>query len=137
MQELLHRRKRQPSQLEKDSQLCYVAIAHFKDTIPNIGNIATALGTSRQNVKKMANILERQGALKMEKDRNNLRVIQLFLTEKCFQYFQSRAHLELEYMSGLFLGVDEQLLDGLDIGIRKLMENTDVLLNDDDDTAAG
>ena len=110
-----------------------VAIAHFKSATPNIGDIATALGTSRQNVKKMANILERHGVLRMEKDKNDLRAIQLFLTEKCFEYFQSRAHLELEYMSGLFAGIDEPLLEGLDIGIRKLMENTEMLLNDDGD----
>ena len=110
-----------------------VAIAHFKNTTPNIGDIATALGTSRQNVKKMANILERHGVLRMEKDKNDLRVIQLFLTERCFEYFQSRAHLELEYMSGLFAGIDEQLLEGLDIGIRKLLENTELLLNEDGD----
>jgi len=49
-----------------------------KDKPPNIGDIADVLGTSRQNIKKIANILERQGFLKMEKDKNDLRSIQLF-----------------------------------------------------------
>ena len=54
------------------------AVSKFKDKPPNIGDIADVLGTSRQNIKKMANILERQGFLRMEKDKNDLRNIQLF-----------------------------------------------------------
>ncbi|MCL2840906.1 MAG: hypothetical protein FWE05_09050 [Defluviitaleaceae bacterium] len=112
-----------------------VAISHFKDTPPNIGDIATALGTSRQNIKKMANILKRHGVLTMEKDKNDLRRIQLFLTEKCFEYFQSRTHLERDYMTRIFADMDDNFLAVLASGMGKLIENTDMLLEDGDDGA--
>jgi DNA-binding MarR family transcriptional regulator len=100
----------------------------FKDTPPNIGDVAEVLGTSRQNVKKMANILEKQGFLKLEKDKNDLRTIRLFLTEQCYDYFQSRESLEIEYIERIFSGMDDEMLTKLSSGMLKLIENIDALI---------
>ena len=103
-------------------------VSKFKEAPPNIGDVAKVLGTSRQNVKKMANILERRGFLKLEKDRNDLRSIQLFLTEKCDNYFKSREQQESEYIERIFSDIDNETLDSLCIGLSKLAENIDRLL---------
>jgi len=104
------------------------AVSKFTEVPPNIGDIANGLGTSRQNIKKMANILEQRGFLRMEKDTNDLRNIQLFLTEKCIEYFKGREQQENEYIKSIFLGIDDEMLDVLCKGMNKLIENTDTLL---------
>ena len=103
-------------------------VTKFTEVPPNIGDVAEVLGTSRQNVKKMANILERQGFLKLEKDKDDLRSIRLFLTEKCDSYFKSREQLEGEYIERIFSGIDDEVLDSLCAGLGKLAKNIDVLL---------
>ena len=104
------------------------AVSKFKNTPPNISDIADGLGTSRQNIKKMANILEKRGFLKMKRDESDLRNIQLFLTEQCRNYFKSRDQKESEYLENIFLGIDDEMLHMLCSGMGKLVENIDSLL---------
>ena len=105
-------------------------ISKFNEKPPNIGDAAEALGTSRQNIKKMALILEKRGFLKLEKDSADLRSIRLFLTEKCGEYFKSREQQEHEYIERIFSGMDDEMLAALCSGIRKLAENIDIMLKD-------
>jgi len=106
------------------------AVNRFIDRPPNIGDIATLLGTSRQNIKKMAVILESRGFLKLEKDENDKRNILMLLTEQCNNYFKGREQQENEYIERIFRGISEDMLKNLCIGMTKLMENTDRLLED-------
>ena len=103
-------------------------VSKFKEAPPNIGDIATELGTSRQNIKKMANILEQRGFLKLEKDKSDKRIINLFLTEQCRNYFKGREQQEKEYIENIFLGVDDKMLDMLYNGMGMLIKNIDALL---------
>ena len=105
-------------------------VSKFKEKPPNFGDVAAVLGTSRQNIKKIANILEKRGFLKLEKDQSDLRSIQLFLTEKCNDYFKSREKQEVEYMERIFFGIDDEVLDHLYIGMGKLTKNIDSLLEE-------
>jgi len=109
--------------------LLLAAISKFTDTPPNIGEIADVLGVSRQNIKKMANILQQHGFLKMEKDKNDLRSIQLFITAQCRDYFKGRDKLEREYMLKIFDGVDDEMLAVLCNGLSKLIKNADKILD--------
>ena len=104
------------------------AVSKYKEALPNIGDIAKGLGTSRQNIKKMASILEQRGFLKIEKDKNDLRNLQLSLTTKCLDYFEGRKQQEDEYIKGIFHDIDEEMLDALCQGMARLMNNIDSLL---------
>ncbi|MCL2573178.1 MAG: MarR family transcriptional regulator [Defluviitaleaceae bacterium] len=104
------------------------AVSKFKDTPPNIGDIADGLGTSRQNIKKMANILEQRGFLHMEKDKSDSRNIRLYLTQRCNDYFESREQQEMEYLEGIFSGIDDEILATLREGLGKLVDNIDTML---------
>lgn len=101
------------------------AVSKFNDKVPNIGDIANMLGTSRQNVKKIAKILEEKGYLKLTKGKKDSRNIELVLTESCFEYFRSRENQEEEYINQLFSGIDDNMLDLLYNSMIKLVENTD------------
>ena len=102
-------------------------VSKYEEAPPNIGDIAAALGTSRQNIKKMANILKQRGFLELEKDKNDKRSINLFLTKKCEKYFKGREQQESEYLKNIFLGVDDEMLNALCNGMGKLIENLDSL----------
>jgi len=104
------------------------AVSKFNKSPPNIGDIATLLGTSRQNVKKMANILEQRGFLRLEKDKKDLRNIQLLLTEQCINYFKGREQQENKYLEDIFLDMNDEMLNMLCEGMGKLVENIDMLL---------
>ena len=103
-------------------------ISKFESAPPNIGDVAAVLGTSRQNIKKMALILERHGFLRLEKDPRDLRNIRLHLTEQCYSYFKGREQQEDAYLEGIFAGMDGEMLDTLRSGMNKLIENMDTLL---------
>jgi DNA-binding MarR family transcriptional regulator len=105
------------------------AVSKFNKIPPNIGDIAQILGTSRQNIKKIANILERKGYMELKKAPNDLRNIQLFLTDSCYDYFKSREKQENEYLESIFFGFDNEMLESLCKNLGKLIENTDGMIN--------
>ena len=108
--------------------LLLAVVSKFKESPPNIGDVAEVFGTSRQNVKKMAILLENRGFLKLEKDKRDLRSIRLFLTEQCYEYFKSREQQENEYLERIFSGLDDEMLHTLCSGMGKLAKNIDTLL---------
>jgi len=107
-------------------------ISKFTDAPPNLGDIAKMLRTSRQNIKKITVILESKGYVQLKKDTNDLRNIQLFLTEKCFDYFKSRERQENKYMEQIFSNIDNKILSSLCDGLEKLIENIDVIMEGDE-----
>jgi DNA-binding MarR family transcriptional regulator len=102
--------------------LLLACISKFEES-PTISEIADAIGNSRQNAKKMAAILEREGFLTLKKDKNDARILRVSLTEKCKKYFENRDNQELEFIDLLFNGFDSDLVQGLYKGILKLSEN--------------
>ena len=104
------------------------AVVKCGDTPPNIGDIAKILGTSRQNIKKIADILEGRGFLRLERKKDDMRNIQLFLTAQCKEYLKSREQQENEYLEKIFIGIDDETLIVLSKGMNKLIENIDLLL---------
>lgn len=67
-----------------------VMILSFKEKSPTVSETAEKKGTSRQNVKKMAIILEKKGFLKILKDNYDGRIQRLELTSYCLEYFKKR-----------------------------------------------
>jgi DNA-binding MarR family transcriptional regulator len=98
-------------------------IASFNDGAPTISMTAERVGSSRQNVKKMAVILEKKGFLTIVKDKDDSRIQRLELTKYCMDYFRQRYEKEEMYMCSLFNNFDEALLIGLFRGVKKLEEN--------------
>lgn len=81
------------------------------------------IGNSRQNVKKMALILEKQGFVSLTKDVHDARVVRIHLTPKCTTYFQERGDKEEQFMDALFDAFDEEVTNGLYKGLIQLADN--------------
>lgn len=90
---------------------------------PTISEVANFIGNSRQNVKKMALILEKKGFLVLKKDSKDARILRMSVTSKCKEHLNQRGPRELEFLEKLYEGFDSDLIRGLNNGITKLEEN--------------
>lgn len=112
--------------------LLLVGILKNSNTAPTISEVADLIGNSRQNVKKMALILEKKGFISLSKDPKDARILRVSLTDKCAAYFKKRENRELVFFEKLYEGYDTQLVKGLNDGITKLEENIIRMENQND-----
>lgn len=85
--------------------------------------LADRLGSSRQNVKKLVLLLEKQGFVALRRDDSDARILRVRLTEHCTEYFAARDGKEARFMEALFHDFDPVLTEGLYRGLVKLTEN--------------
>lgn len=90
---------------------------------PSLSEIAARIGSSRQNVKKMAAILEKQRFVVMEKDARDARVVRVKLTDACMAHLKQRENAELQFIKALFTGFQAKELSLLSGGIKRLEKN--------------
>jgi len=90
---------------------------------PTLSEIAAHIGSSRQNVKKMAAILEKQRFVTLEKDARDARMVRVRLTDACRAHLKRRESAELRFIEELFAGFEANDLAALSGGIKKLEEN--------------
>lgn len=103
--------------------LLLAGIYKSESDFPTLSDVANFIGNSRQNVKKMSLILEREGFLKLQKDPADARILRISLTSKCEDYFKNRENRELEFFEKLFKGMDSELIKYIDRGINLLEKN--------------
>ncbi|WP_342561631.1 MarR family transcriptional regulator [Paenibacillus sp. FSL R7-0345] len=90
---------------------------------PALSDLAAMIGSSRQNVKKMALLLEKQGLVTLAKDPQDARVVRVRLTDSCMVYFAGRSRDEEQFMARLFNDFDEELTGSLFRGLAGLSRN--------------
>lgn len=105
-------------------------IFKFNEEYPTISEVSSIIGSSRQNVKKMALILEKQGFLSLINDEKDGRIIRLCLSEKCRDYFKERENREDEFLLKVFKDFDVDLLEGLFKGLTQLERNLILMENE-------
>jgi DNA-binding MarR family transcriptional regulator len=98
-------------------------IVSFQDEAPTISMTAERMGTSRQNIKKMASILEQRGFLVIVRDKEDGRIQRLELTEYCIDYFDQRREREEKYMESLFVDFDKEMLFVFFRGMKQFERN--------------
>lgn len=100
--------------------LFIVVVSKFQGNAPTISDIANELGNSRQNVKKMALILEKKGYVTVSKDATDARVNRVSLTQKCDDYFKENDQKGEDFIMELFKDFDEPIVNGMYEGIIRL-----------------
>jgi DNA-binding MarR family transcriptional regulator len=88
-----------------------------------ISEAAEIIGSSHQNIKKMAVILEKQGFLTLTKHPKDRRAVVISITDYCRSYFEERGDTEEVFLSALFQGIDEKTMTNLFNGILQLQAN--------------
>lgn len=80
---------------------------------PTLSQLAGVLGCSRQNVKKLAIILEKNGYITLEKDENDGRALVVKLTNKSTQYFDDRDAVTKELLDIMYSRLNEEEIQEL------------------------
>jgi DNA-binding MarR family transcriptional regulator len=103
--------------------LFLVGVLRCGSAAPTLSEIAAYIGSSRQNVKKMALILNKQGFVSMEKDALDARALRIRLTEACKDHLKRRERLEFDFIEELFTGFAPQELSALADAVQRLEKN--------------
>lgn len=103
--------------------LFLAGITRSDSEAPALSELAARIGSSRQNVKKMAILLESRGFITMSRDEADARVLRLALTDYCKQYLKQREQAEIGFLENLFEGFEPQELADLSRTLRKLDGN--------------
>ena len=92
---------------------------------PSVNEVANIMDTSHQNVKAIANQLQRKGFLQIEKDPDDRRRQLLKLTEKSRQYWDSQAKAGEDFMLSLFDALSDEEIVALSTMYTKLIKGTE------------
>ena len=92
--------------------LVSLAIEQGFEYPPSLSEVADMLSSSHQNIRQIANQLEKKGFLEYSKDPEDRRVLRLRLTDKNKKYFESKSEEHLGYVLDIFNGFsDEETAD--------------------------
>lgn len=103
--------------------LLIIMIMQFQDTPPTLTEVASAMGSSRQNVKQLALKLEQKGFLKIEKDADDSRILRLIVLPTCMTLFETQVNYQRHVLELLYKGIKEEDKKIMAKGIRQLLIN--------------
>ncbi len=89
----------------------------------SVSDLAKRMGSSRQNVKKMAQLLEKRGFLAIEQHEDDKRYLRLSVTHACLIHCKSRESKEQIFIETLFSGFALEELRVLSQSFAKLTGN--------------
>lgn len=110
-------------QLTVKQWLLLAGILKCGNDAPAIGKVAGLIGSSRQNVKKMALILEKAGFVSLHRDKTDARMLRISLSERCREHLKQREDKERSFIETLFSGFETQELLDFSRAIAKLEKN--------------
>ncbi len=100
-------------------------ISKLSDKQNNINSIAKAMGSSRQNTKKMIDLLESKGYVSANQSVQDLRNLNVLLTDKTREYFIKYESLGNKLLNELFIDFTDTDLDTAFGFLQKLLKNAD------------
>ncbi|KPU45840.1 transcriptional regulator SlyA [Oxobacter pfennigii] len=90
---------------------------------PTIKEAAKEMGSSHQNIKQVALKLEEKGMLRLEKDKKDLRVTRLVVTEKSYEFWKTAENDGIKFMKEFYAGVGNDRLKNARLFISQIMLN--------------
>lgn len=88
-----------------------IMIQNMEMESPSVNQIAEAMGTSRQNIRKMLSILERKGYVAMKTSETDSRALSVILTEKTKSFMESHEKWGEQIMENMFQDISEEELE--------------------------
>lgn len=89
-------------------QWLLMAVCNAFETPPDLSTLASAMGCSRQNVKKLALNLEKEGYITLEKSPEDGRALCVRKTEKGLQFSKNNAELGDQVHDAIFREFTEE-----------------------------
>ncbi len=100
-----------------------VVISNMPETDLSINRIAEINGTTRQNVRKMLELMRTKGYVKLLQGKNDARTLEVQLTDKTREFLKANEELGILYTRQLFEGINEEQLDTVNNVCNKLLSN--------------
>jgi DNA-binding MarR family transcriptional regulator len=89
----------------------------------SLTELSKKIGSSRQNVKKMAMILEKRGFLELTRSDEDKRTVLLQPTQACLSHLKTREEDEIAFVESFFAGFDTEMLMVMQKSITQWMQN--------------
>ena len=110
------------SQMTLKQWLLIAVLIKSEEEKLSVTELAHRMGSSRQNVKKMAQLLEKQGFLSIEKREDDKRFLMVSVTPACLDHCKSREPGEEAFIETLFTGFSAEELSALSQSFVKLSD---------------
>ena len=94
---------------------------------PTLNEVAIVLSTSHQNVKQLANQLEKKGFLELVNDPSDRRKLLMRTTEKNRAFWDSHADANMDFFRKLFSELSREEVEQIYLLLSKLMASFDKL----------
>lgn len=88
--------------------LMLIVLSTAFETPPSMQEVADAMSITHQNVKQLAVRLESQGFIKIERDKNNRRILRLMPTEKANAYWTAKEEDHARSIKGYFKDLNDE-----------------------------
>ena len=85
-----------------------IVLTLFRDKYPNLKEVANAVGSSYQNVKKMADSLEKKGFVVLKRDELDKRKYNLMMTDKVAAFSKAAEEEAKIFMRDLYQGLTQE-----------------------------
>lgn len=100
-----------------------VVIQNSFDKPPSLNEASKAMGSSHQNIKKIASILEEKGYIAFEKDKKDSRSKRIRLTEASYKLTEIIQAQATTFTSTLFQGITEEEMAKARKTLQTMMSN--------------
>jgi DNA-binding MarR family transcriptional regulator len=111
----------EPDGITVKQWLMSIIIASGFRSPPSIQEVADAMSTTHQNVRQIADSMERRGLMEIYRDPDNRRIIRLKITDKCGALFNSRNESDTKTVLSMFDNLTDDEMKAL-FGIIARME---------------
>ncbi|TAH60157.1 MAG: MarR family transcriptional regulator [Gottschalkiaceae bacterium] len=105
-------------------------LAHMNELLPNYNDISKAVGTSRQNVSKMLSALDKKGMVELKPSEIDQRAIYVTLTQKSFEYFESKDNAGNLLLDKLFENFSTAEIEQMAMLLGRVLQNAEICLKE-------
>lgn len=95
---------------------------------PSLTDVAKHAGCSRQNVKKVVAVLEKNGYVTLVSEKDT-RAVRIVLTKKFYEFYELFLQKSESGLETLFFGMKREEIDSLFAGLHKVEENVNRLID--------
>ena len=104
-----------------------IVLSLFKDKYPSLKEVAVVVGSSYQNVKKLADSLEKKGFIELKRDEHDKRKYNLMMTDKV-STLSAVINEETEiFMRGLYEGLTKEDLKHAIAVLMRMEQNLNII----------